>query len=136
MASVARTERQLAGDDAETLVVRRLTAAGWSILGRNVRLGRAEIDVLGVDPAGRGVLVAVEVRWRRRRDFGLAEETVDWRKRRRLWAAVAAIAEAGELPDGTRVPRLPLRLDVVAVEPDAASRHGVRVRHHRGIGFG
>jgi len=116
-------------------VVRRLTAAGWSIVGRNVRVGRAEIDILAVDPADGGALVAVEVRLRSRRDFGLAEETVDWRKRRRLWGAVAALAEAGVLPDGRRLPRLPVRLDVVAVEPDPRAADGLRVRHHRALGL-
>ena len=132
---MSRTERQRLGDDAEADVARRLTAAGWRIVGRNVRAGRAEIDILAVDPVGGGALVAVEVRWRRRRDFGLAEETVDWRKRRRIWTALGTLVEAGRLGDGTPLPSLPLRLDVVAVEPDPRARDGMLVRHHRAVGL-
>ena len=120
-----RTPAQQAGDAAEALVEARLRDAGWAILGRHVRVSRAEIDIIAVDPGPRPVLVAVEVRWRAGRDFGLAEETVDGRKRSRIHAAGFALRAAGHLPDGTEVPQLPLRFDLVAVEP------GNRIRHHR-----
>ena len=67
----------------------------------------------------------VEVRWRSRRAFGLPEETVDQRKRTRLHRAGFALRERGRLADGTAVPQLPLRFDLVALEP------GARPRHHR-----
>ncbi|HEX5240877.1 MAG TPA: YraN family protein [Candidatus Limnocylindrales bacterium] len=123
-----RTLRQVLGDDAEALVTRRLLEEGWSIIGRNVRVGRAEIDILAVDgSAGRGELVAVEVRWRRRRDYGLPEETVDRAKLARLRAAALSLREGAPLT-GVPIPRLPVRVDVVAVEP------GDVVRHHRAVG--
>ena len=103
----------------------QLEAAGWRILGRHVRVGRAEIDILALDPGPPPTLVVVEVRWRGRRDFGLPEETVDRRKRDRLHAAGFALRAAGRLADGTPVPQAPLRFDLVVVEP------GNRVRHHR-----
>jgi putative endonuclease len=130
---MSRTTRQRAGDDAEALVAERLVAAGWQIVGRNIRVGRAEIDILGIDPGPPAALVAIEVRHRSRRDYGLAEETVDHRKRARLWAAACRLADAGRLVDGTALPRLPLRLDLVAVEP-AAAPEGRRIRHHRWLG--
>jgi len=126
-----RTPQQLAGADAEALVAERLIADGWRLLGRNLHLGRLEIDLLAVDPGPPANLVVVEVRWRRKRDFGLAEETVDWRKRRRLRAALGRLMEVGRLPSGEAVPPLPIRVDVVAVEPAAAGAPGVTVRHHR-----
>jgi putative endonuclease len=122
-----RTGAQHAGDAAEALVAARLAAAGWQVLARNVRIGRAELDIVAVDPAG-PALVVIEVRWRSRRDFGLAEETVDHRKRARLRAAALALLDRGRLSDGLEIPRLPLRLDLVVVEP------GGRVRHHRALG--
>lgn len=130
---MSRTTRQLAGDDAESLVAARLAAAGWQIVGRNIRVGRAEIDILGIDPGPPASLVAVEVRHRSRRDYGLAEETVDHRKRARLWAAACHLADVGRLVNGTVLPRLPLRLDLVAVEP-ATAPEGPRIRHHRWLG--
>jgi Holliday junction resolvase-like predicted endonuclease len=130
---VSRTPGQQAGDEAETIVADRLVAQGWTILGRHVHVGRAELDLLAVDPGPPAALVVVEVRRRSRRDFGLAEETVDRRKQLRLWSAGCVLRDAGCAPDGTRIPHHPLRVDLVAVEP---SRDGSAwlTRHHRWLG--
>ena len=61
-----RTAAQLAGDAAETLVARTLVDAGWTILARNVHVGRHELDLVATDPGPPAALVIVEVRWRRR----------------------------------------------------------------------
>jgi putative endonuclease len=129
-----RTAAQRAGDAAEDAVAAALAAAGWQVLGRRVRVGRRELDLVAVDPRPPAALVIIEVRWRRSRAFGLPEETVDGRKIGRLRQAAAALVCAGALPDGTTLPGLPVRLDVVAVEPGSAGR--LRARHHRGVGGG
>lgn len=103
-----------------------LLEAGWQIVGRNVHVGRAELDIVAIDPGPPRELVVVEVRWRRRRDFGLAEETVDHRKRTRLRQAAHRLMERGDHP------RLPLRLDLVAVEP-APDGRSATIRHHRAV---
>lgn len=121
----ARTPPQRAGDAAEALVADRLEAAGWSILARNVHVGRYEIDLVAVDPGPPRTLVVIEVRWRAVRDFGLPEETVDHRKRVRIRSAAYGLLDRGSLPDGSPLPHLSLRFDLVVVEP------GGRVRHHR-----
>ena len=125
------TDAQRAGDEAERLVGHRLESAGWTILARNVRLGRDELDLVAVDPGPPPALVVVEVRMRGRRDFGLAEETLDHRKRAALRRAVGRLLETGALQDGRALPRLPLRVDLVALDVDAAGRPSIR--HHRGI---
>ena len=94
------------------------------MLARNVRVGRGELDLVAIDPGPPAALVVVEVRWRSRRDFGLPEETVDHRKRRSIRQAAYALVEAGALP------HLPLRFDLVAVEPGGPGRDPV-TRHHR-----
>lgn len=114
-------------------MARRLQAGGWRVLGRNVRVGRLELDLVGVDPGPPPALVIVEVRWRARRDYGLAEETVDFRKRTRLRAAAFALLDRG-MVDDIRLPKLSLRIDVVVVEPAPGVGEEPRVRHHRGIG--
>ncbi|HLX35048.1 MAG TPA: YraN family protein [Candidatus Limnocylindrales bacterium] len=116
-----RTAAQRLGDTAEDLVARHLAAAGWTILDRNVRVGRRELDLIAIDPGPPRALVFVEVRWRARRDYGLPEETVDHRKRARLRAAASELVSRG----GPALPRLPPRFDLVVVEP------GHRFRHHR-----
>ena len=127
-----RTPAQQAGDAAETHVAEHLAAAGWTILGRNVHVGRHELDLVAVDPGPPPALVVVEVRWRASREFGLAEETVDHRKRTRVRSAAYGLLDRGTLANGEPLPRLPLRFDLVVVEPGAGRVDGPpRVRHHR-----
>jgi putative endonuclease len=119
------------GDQAEQLVAERLATQGWQTLGRNLRVGRGELDIVAIDPGPPAELVVVEVRWRGRRDFGLAEESLDHRKRQAMRRALAALLEAGTLPDGTPLPRLPLRIDLVAIDPGPDGEPSIR--HHRGF---
>lgn len=121
-----RTAAQRLGDDAEALVAERLVEQGWTILARNVHAGRHELDLVAVDPGPPPRLAIVEVRLRSTRAFGLAEETVDIRKRRHIRDAAWRMIAAGTLPDGRPIPPLPLRFDIIVVEPDPP-----RLRHHR-----
>ena len=125
-----RTTAQLAGDTAEALVGARLIESGWTVLARNVHVGRHELDLVAVDPGPPPMLVVVEVRWRRSRDFGLPEETFDHRKRGHLRAALGRMLEDG-LPGGVALPRLPVRVDLVVVEPGQGPGAEIRFRHHR-----
>ena len=118
-----RTDAQRRGDAAEDEVARRLEAAGWAILGRNVRMGRFELDLVAVDPGPPAALVVIEVRWRQTRDFGLPEETVDHRKRTRIRAGAYGLLDRGTLGGGEPLPRLPLRFDLVVLEPNGGFRH-------------
>jgi putative endonuclease len=125
-----RTPAQHAGDAAEQLVAARLQGLGWTILARNLHVGRHELDVVAIDPGPPPTLVAVEVRWRARRDFGLPEETFDWRKRRRMREAAFGLLDRGRLQTGEPLPHLPLRFDLAVVEPTAGEP---RIRHHRNV---
>jgi Holliday junction resolvase-like predicted endonuclease len=98
-----------------------------------VRVGRAEIDVLAIDPGPPRTLVAVEVRWRSDRSFGLPEETVDSRKLARLWGALARLLDLGATPVAPLPPSLRARVDLMAVEPGVGDRPP-RWRHHRAVG--
>ena len=111
-----RTSAQRAGDAAEAHVAAQLVARGWVV------------------PGPERCLVVVEVRWRRRRDFGLPEETLDHRKLTRLRVGLGRLLGAGRLPDGTALPDLPVRLDLVVMEPPAWRGGPPRLRHHRAVG--
>ena len=126
-----RTAQQTVGAAAEELAAARLTASGWTVLARNVRIGRSELDIIAVDPGPPASLVVVEVRARGRRDFGLAEETLDSRKRAALRRGIGELLAAGRLPGGAPLPHHSLRVDLVAV--DRAPDGRVAVRHHRGV---
>jgi putative endonuclease len=125
--SNGRTDRQKAGDAAERLVAERLAARGWQILARNVHFGRSELDIVATDPGPPARLVVVEVRWRRSREFGGAEESFDARKRAHLVAGLGRLLEAGCLPGGVELPRLPIALDLAVVEPGVGGRPAVRL---------
>jgi putative endonuclease len=129
-----RTSMQRAGDDAEARVATQLAASGWSILGRNVRIGRGELDLVAVDPGPPPCLVIVEVRRRSSRGYGLPEETLDWRKRAHLRAAIGRLRQS-EWAAEVALPALHLRVDLVAVEPPSTGEDVLQIRHHRGIGL-
>ena len=125
-----RTGSQRTGDAAERLVAERLRATGWTILGLNVHVGRAELDIVAIDPAPPARLVVVEVRQRTSRAFGLPEESINAAKRSRVRRGAQGLRERGILGDGTPVPALPLRIDLVVVEPPRELGGQVRIRHH------
>ena len=122
-----RTILQQTGDAAECLVAGLLMARGWSVLARNVHLGRSELDIIATDPGPPGRLVVVEVRWRRSRSFGGAEESFDGRKQTHIRAAIGRLLERGRLPDGSPLPHLPLAVDLAVVEPGPGGRPRARL---------
>jgi Holliday junction resolvase-like predicted endonuclease len=128
-----RTSAQRAGDGAEAFVEGRLVAAGWTMLARRLRVGRAELDLLAIDPGPPSRLVAVEVRWRGRRDFGIAEESLDWRKAAHLRGAIGRLVTDGRLGDGRPLPAMPMAVDLVVVEPHGGGGRALRLRHHRDV---
>ena len=132
-ADVTRTRGQRIGDAAESLVAARLAAQVWTILGRQVRVGRAEIDLLALDPGPPVRLVAVEVRWRSSRSWGLPEETVDRRKIIRIRDALSTLIVRGVLGGGVALPRATPAVDLVALEPGRGDDGGPGWRHHHDI---
>ena len=111
------------GRAGEEIATRALIAAGLSIVERNWRCPRGEIDIVANDNApdysqGGSVttwLVLVEVRTRRGYAYGSARQAVDTRKQAKLRQVTAyyvqSIAWQG-----------PWRIDVVAVQMDSQGR--------------
>jgi putative endonuclease len=94
---------------AEIAAADYLFASGFEILGRNVRLGPLELDV--VARAG-GLVVAAEVRTRGPGAFERPFESISVRKRRCLRRALSRLwtAKLARLRDVERV-----RMDAIAV---------------------
>lgn len=130
--SKVRTPAQTSGDAAESAVALTLLRQGWTLLARNVRAGRGELDLVAIDPGPPGALVIVEVRWRGSRRYGLGEETIDHRKRAHLRTAIGRLFEDG-LPGEIPLPKLPIRVDLVVAEPSPSPGKAIRLRHHRAI---
>ncbi len=112
------TERHARGRLAEEFVAAELARNGYEILGRNVRVGALELDIVARNGA---VLVIVEVRTRGARSWGSALESVTAEKQRRL-------RRASEILWSRRFSRWPslerVRFDVASVElvPDSTPR--------------
>lgn len=78
------------GDRGEDLAAAHLQRAGWTLLHRNFRMGRKEIDLV----ARRGEVVAfVEVKTRAGRGYGHPLEAITAKKRREIWAVAGAWIE-------------------------------------------
>jgi putative endonuclease len=107
---VNRTQRGRAGEDAAATL---LEAAGYRIVGRNVRVPGGEIDIIARDG---DTIVFVEVKARASRSFGSAAGAVDARKRATLrriaadWLQIAA-------------PQARARFDVVTFERGRPTLH-------------
>jgi len=122
------TTRQLRGRWAEGVAAAHLAELGWRILARNVRIGRDEVDLLCVDPGPPEELAFVEVRGLRHGGFGAPEERVDRRKVSHLYRAMSALLALGRLPDGTALPGLSARVDLLLVDGREAP---LELRHMR-----
>lgn len=113
--------RQNLGRDAETLVARRLEAAGWRIVERNARPPglRGEIDLIALDGHA---LVFVEVKARRAgSELGPERPAMAVGPRKR--AKIRSLAAAWLRARGYDVPRhRDLRFDVVGLRLDARGR--------------
>jgi putative endonuclease len=119
-----RANRQL-GDYGERLACRYLTDIGFTIVERNWRCARGEIDIIAVD--GR-CLVICEVKTRRSEAFGAPFEAVTPTKARRLRRLAGLwLAQA---PDGARHGD-DLRIDVISILRPGDSP--ARVEHLRGV---
>jgi putative endonuclease len=118
------------GAAAEAAVAQWLATDGWTILARNVRVGRDELDLLALEPDGAPVIV--EVRARTGAAFGSGLESVDARKVARLYRAAAVLRRVGHPALGLGPLPRPWRVDLVSLRRDP---HGAwRVEHHlRGL---
>ena len=71
------------GDKGEILAVEMLESKGYSIIKRNYRFGKGEIDIIAKDPGEEG-LVFVEVKSRKSLDYGSPEEAITKNKIKQL----------------------------------------------------
>jgi len=102
------------GSLGESLAEQFLIARGFRVIGRNVRAGRREIDLV----VSRGSTIAlVEVKFRRR------DSAEAWRRAQKARAGEAALALMDQWPDHV------VRFDLVTIEEDV---RGWTLRHYPG----
>lgn len=95
------------GHEGEDRALDFLLNKKYLLIARNVRLFCGEIDILMQD---RNTLVLVEVKTKTNDEFGLAEDEVDWHKRKKLLALAHALI--------FKYPNQSVRIDVVAINGD------------------
>lgn len=100
--------RTAIGREGEQRAFRYLKELGYTPVGRNVRVGRDELDAIFLDGE---VVVFVEVRTRKDTQIS-PEETVDSGKRERLSRAITAYLEEAGWSERES------RLDLIAIDPD------------------
>ena len=106
---------QRAGAAVERMVALRLIGEGWRILAANLRLGRDEFDLVAIDPGPPPMLVVVEVRSPGAGTTGSPRRPSTTASGWRCGARSAHCSTPARCPTARRS-RLPLRLDLVAVD--------------------
>ena len=100
-------ERLSLGKKGEDLAIAQLRAMKYKIIERNFKCALGEIDIIARE---KDTLVFVEVKTRRTRDFGGPAAAVNARKQRQLSRVALTYLNLKKLP------QMPARFDVVAVE--------------------
>ncbi len=118
-------ERHQRGWRAEDYAVNRLIREGYHILGRNVRVGPGEIDIVAEDD---GLLVFIEVRSRQEESAWRPLDTITWAKRKRVRRCGADYVRR------RRLGRVRCRFDVVAVYLDDGGRPARAEVHRAALG--
>lgn len=96
---------QRTGNYGESLAEKHLLQKGYTILERNWRYSRAEVDIIAKHD---NTLVLVEVKTRRSNKYGLPEEAVSTKKQQQMVLAANAYAEEHNIEHE-------IRFDVVAI---------------------
>ncbi|HJT20519.1 MAG TPA: YraN family protein [Nitrospira sp.] len=113
--------RRLVGQEGEAAAEAYLRRQGYRIVARNVRSSLGELDLVAED---KDVLVFVEVKARRTREFGGAVYAVDGRKQNKLIRLAAHYLARHHLTHRA------CRFDVVLLQADEAGG-GLRIEHIR-----
>ena len=94
------------GNEGEQAACDFLARRGWTILDRNVRRGRGEIDIIA---RRRGVIAFIEVKRRSSLNFGTPAEAVNTAKQRRILSAASIYLQEKGLFDAN------IRFDIIEI---------------------
>ncbi len=94
-------------ESGERIAEKFLTEKGFRLIERNYRYGRGEIDLIFDD---KGILVFVEVKYRRSDTYGEPEDSITPRKRRQIRKVAEAYLWENEIKN------IECRFDVVAIK--------------------
>ncbi len=116
------TARQGLGRTGERLAAETLMSKGYRILERNFRCRQGEIDLVAEDEQD---IIFVEVKARRGVSFGLPEDALTMRKRRKLVEVASYYLDLHTCSDRS------WRIDVVAVQFSSSGKlEEIRIYEH------
>ncbi|GAA6526478.1 YraN family protein [Intrasporangium sp. DVR] len=116
------------GAYGEALAARYLSDSGFTILDRNWRCARGEIDIVAREA---DALVVCEVKTRRTEQFGAPFEAVTREKLRRLRRLALLWLDARPRADRRRLGTRTIRIDVISIlRPHMGT---ARLTHLRGV---
>lgn len=96
------------GDEGEDLAVGLLESKGYTIIKRNYRYGKGEIDIVAKDPQEEG-LVFIEVKSRKNFEYGSPEEAITKNKIKQLKRIAELYLYENEIEE------MLCRFDVIAI---------------------
>ncbi|MBX2809540.1 MAG: YraN family protein [Cellvibrionaceae bacterium] len=102
------TPKKALGDRAENIACRYLRQQGLGYVTRNFSCKQGEIDLIFKDQA---TLVFVEVRYRKNAHFGHAQETITFKKQKKLIQAARYYLHTNRLTE-----TIPCRFDSIGIE--------------------
>jgi putative endonuclease len=105
-----KTDKQISGQAAEDLVKKYLLNQGLALIDKNYHSRHGEIDLIFKD---NDCIVFVEVRFRRKENFGSACETIDKRKQQKIIKAASHYLYKHRLTE-----RVASRFDVIGITPN------------------
>jgi len=106
------TQRKQKGNEAEDQACQFLIQKGLILIQRNFATKLGEVDLIMQDD---DVLVFIEVRYRKNRDFGGAALSVTPKKQKRIIKAALAYQQKN-------APQASMRFDVVAIEGEGSNK--------------
>ena len=98
--------RRAYGNEGEQAACDYLVRHGYTILDRNVRRGRGEIDIIA---RRRGVIAFIEVKRRSSLSFGTPAEAVNPEKQRRILSAASIYLQEKNLSEAN------IRFDIIEI---------------------
>ena len=105
--------RRAYGNEGEQAACAYLLKKGWTILDRNVRRGRGEIDIIA---RKRKIIAFIEVKRRSSLNYGRPAEAVNTEKQKRIAQAAALYTQEQGLENEK------LRFDIIEILP-GETRH-------------
>lgn len=116
LTSLYQMDKKQIGSFYEKLAVDYLKQKKYKIITRNYKTKFGEIDIIAYDKTD-NCFVFVEVRYRKSSEFGLAQQTVDFYKQKKITMSAVVYVKTNQLKN------VNLRFDIIAINYNNEIEH-------------